>query len=71
MGLFAIIEDDVVINTIVGESLEEVKELYPKLLCVEYTYESPAAIGYLYDGLVFRNPSVVDAVSEEPTEDPA
>jgi hypothetical protein len=55
MSTYAVIEDGVVINTIVAES-QEIAEEHTGKVCVEYTVEKPALIGWTYDGTTFTNP---------------
>jgi hypothetical protein len=59
--LFAVIENNLVVNIIVGVE-DEVVAAYPNKY-VEYTDKNPAAIGWSYDGTNFIAPVV-----EEPTE---
>jgi len=53
---FAIIENGNVLNIVLGESLESIEAL-TGALCVEYTEEYPAGIGWSYDGSVFTAPA--------------
>jgi len=53
---FAIIENDIVTNIIVADSLE-IAEAVTGTTCVEYTTESPAAIGWTWDGTIFTAPT--------------
>ena len=55
MANFAIIEGGVVTNVIVADSLEVAQEVTEKT-CAEYTAESPAGIGWSYDGTTFTAP---------------
>lgn len=55
MKNFAVIENNVVINVIVADSLD-VAEAVTEKQCVEYTTENPAAIGWIYDGTAFVMP---------------
>ena len=64
MPNYAIIENDKVINVIVADS-KEVAEEVTGLVCIEYTEENPAGIGWTYDGVNFVSPYPVE---EEPTE---
>jgi hypothetical protein len=56
MKTFAVIENDVVVNIIVGVE-DEVVAANPNLY-VEYTKSNPAAIGWNYDGTNFINPNL-------------
>lgn len=55
MKNFAVIENGVVINVIVADSLD-VAEAVTEKQCVEYTTENPAGIGWTYDGTTFVAP---------------
>lgn len=69
MPLFAVINEGIVENCVVADSLEVAEELTGKV-CVEYTLESPVGIGFTYADGVFTNPNAV--VLEEapaPTEE--
>jgi hypothetical protein len=55
MANFAVIKDNLVINIIVAERLEDAEQA-TGLVCVEYTEEAPAAIGWVYDGVTFNKP---------------
>jgi hypothetical protein len=52
---FAIIEDGVVVNTIISES-KQVAEDILGVPCIQYTDENLAVIGGTYDGSVFIDP---------------
>lgn len=64
MANFAVIENGMVINTILADSKAVAEEVTGKT-CVEYTEENPACIGLGYDGTTFEQPT---PVTEEPTE---
>jgi hypothetical protein len=51
----AIIENNIVVNTIVAES-KEIAEQITGLTCVEFTLENPAVIGLGWDGTLFEQP---------------
>jgi hypothetical protein len=53
----AIIENGIVVNTIIADSVEAATEL-TGLTCVEYTNENQAFIGLGYDGSTFEQPEV-------------
>ena len=55
MRTFAVIENGIVTNIIVGVEDEVVKGNPTKY--VEYTTENPASIGWAYDGTDFINPN--------------
>ena len=57
MANFAVIEENIVTNVIVADSLEVAQEVTGKT-CAEYTDESPAGIGWSYDGTTFTAPVV-------------
>jgi hypothetical protein len=48
MSLFAIVENNVVINIIVAES-KEIAETVTKATCVEYETQNDCGIGWVYD----------------------
>ena len=60
MKTFAVIENGIVTNIIVGVEDEVVAENPTKY--VEYTTEKPAGIGWTYDGTNFTAPVVQDVV---------
>lgn len=62
MATFAVLNNSTVINVIVADS-KEIAEEATNSICIEYTDENPAGIGYTYDGENFIAPVV-----EEPTE---
>lgn len=53
MANFAVIENDVVINVIVADTLEVAEHVTDKT-CVEYVDATSVAIGYTYDGSTFK-----------------
>lgn len=57
MGMFAVIEDNVVINTILADSKSIAEEVTNKT-CIEYTQDNPLGIGFIYDGEKFINPTM-------------
>lgn len=64
MANFAVIENGIVLNTILADSKAIAEEVTGKT-CVEYTDANPACIGLGYDGTTFEQPALV---VEEPTE---
>lgn len=50
---FAVIENNIVINTIIADSKEIAEEVTNKT-CVEYFNSNPAVIGLGYDGVTFE-----------------
>lgn len=64
MANFAVIENGIVLNTILADSKAIAEEVTGKT-CVEYTDANPACIGLGYDGTTFEQPA---PVAEEPTE---
>ena len=56
MATFAVINNGVVENCIVADSLA-IAEAVTGLVCIEYTVENPAEIGYLYENETFVNPN--------------
>jgi hypothetical protein len=63
MPNFAVIENRIVLNTILADSKAIAEEVIGKT-CVEYTDSNPAHIGLGYDGTTFEQPAPV----EPPTE---
>jgi hypothetical protein len=68
MPNFAEIKNDVVANIIIAES-KEIADMVTGGVCVEYTDENPAYIGWIYDGTNFIQPvvEVPQDVDIEPT----
>ena len=57
MAHFAVIEENVVTNTIVAETLEIAKNATNKT-CIEFEYEAGSVgIGWTYNGKTFDNPT--------------
>jgi hypothetical protein len=54
MANFAVIQDGLVVNILVADSVETAEQA-TGLTCVEYTDESPAVIGCSYNGEKFDN----------------
>ena len=52
MATFAIIENNIVTNTILADTLEDA-QLITNSTCVEFTETNPAGIGWTYDGTSF------------------
>jgi predicted 3-demethylubiquinone-9 3-methyltransferase (glyoxalase superfamily) len=52
MRTFAVIHNGTVSNVIVCDT-QETAETLTNAMCVEYTEENPAAIGWIYDGKNF------------------
>jgi hypothetical protein len=59
MANYAVIKDGIVNNIIVADT-KEIAETVTGLTCIEYTDESPARIGWSYDGAEFTAPVVED-----------
>jgi len=59
----AVIENNVVINIIVADSVE-IAETITNGLCVEYTDNNPASIGWTYADGVFTAPVVEETPAE-------
>lgn len=59
---FAVLTGNTVSNVIVAET-KEIAEQVTELICIEYTDEEPAGIGWTWDGTNFIAP-----VIEIPTE---
>ena len=62
MATFAVIENGIVKNIIVAETLDDAQPAGP--LVIEYTSEKPAGIGWTWDGENFIPP----VIEEQPTE---
>jgi hypothetical protein len=54
MPTFAVLNGSIVTNIIVADSLQDAKEL-TNSDCVEYTEETPAYLGWSFDGEKFVN----------------
>jgi hypothetical protein len=65
MANFAVMSGTTVSNVILADS-KEIAELTTNSVCVEYTEDNPAGIGWTYDGTVFTAPVVEPVV--EPIE---
>jgi hypothetical protein len=63
VATFAVINNGIVENCIVADSLDIAQEV-TGLTCVEYTNENAISIGYLYDNGIFTNPNP-PVISEE------
>jgi hypothetical protein len=57
MANYAVLENNIVTNVVVADSVEDAVQA-TGLTCVEYTEESPAGIGWTYDGTSFTDPSL-------------
>lgn len=62
MANFAVLINNRVTNIIVADS-KEIAEAVTNSICVEYTEENPAGIGWTYDGVNFIAP-VEEPVNE-------
>ena len=56
MATYAVVNNNIVQNVIVAQSLEIAQEITGNT-CIEYTDENPAAIGWAYDGKKFIAPT--------------
>jgi hypothetical protein len=56
MANYAVIQNNIVTNVIVADS-KEIAEEVTGLVCIEYTEENPAGIGWVYDGTNFIAPT--------------
>lgn len=65
MANFAVIENNIVINTIVADNKETAEQLTGRQ-CVEYFDENPAAIGYGFDGTTFEQQPIPEPVEIDP-----
>jgi hypothetical protein len=64
MATYAVINNGIVENIIIADS-KKVAEIVTEKLCVEYTEENPAGIGWSYDA---ETQTFSAPVVEEPTE---
>jgi hypothetical protein len=67
MANYAVIKDGIVTNVIIAES-QEIAELVTGRICVEYTDENPATIGWFYNGISFIAPVIEEPTEQTPTE---
>lgn len=56
MSHFAVLNDSVVVNVIVADTLE-IAEAVSNARCIEFTEENPAQIGWKYIDDAFVNPN--------------
>ena len=63
MATYAVIDNELVVNVILADSKEIADQCNPGFICVEYTTENPAAIGWTYDGTNFT-PPVIEETAE-------
>ena len=60
MANIAVIQNEIVVNTIIADSVEIAEEI-TGLKCIEFLPpDFPAAIGWLYNGEIFINPVAYD-----------
>lgn len=59
MFTFAVIENNIVTNTIVADTLEIAQEVTGKT-CIEYNEDNLAGIGWTYDGEKFVAPEPIE-----------
>ena len=57
MKTFAVMAGKVVINIVIADSKEAAEDVTSQL-CIEYTPENPAGIGWTYDGTNFVKPEI-------------
>lgn len=65
MATFAVIENNIVTNTILAETLADA-ELGSGKTCVEYSELNPAGVGWIYNGNTFTAPEII-ATNTAPT----
>jgi hypothetical protein len=67
MATFAVIKDNVVVNIILADTLEDAEQS-TNSVCIEYTNEFPAGIGWTFNGETFDRPQppVVESTQETP-----
>lgn len=56
MKTFAVMAGKVVINIVIADSKEAAEDVTSQL-CIEYTPENPAGIGWTYNGSTFERPT--------------
>ena len=59
MKNFAVLNNDIVANTIVADT-KEIAEQITNATCVEYDKTNPAGIGYKFNGTTFIEPEVTN-----------
>jgi hypothetical protein len=57
MPNFAVLQNNLVINIIVADSLEDA-EMVTGLTCIEYSPDKPVAVGFIHDGTNFEFPAL-------------
>ena len=62
MKTFAVLNYDSVTNIIVADS-KEIAETVTGSICVEYTSDNPAVVGYTYNGTFFVPPITIEESS--------
>lgn len=67
MANFAVIENGIVINKIIADSINDAESVTGKT-CVEYTEDNLAYIGLGYDGTTFEQPVFVTTSSSSDEE---
>ena len=67
MASFAVINNGIVQNCIIANSLDIAQEV-TGFTCVEYTNENAPSIGYLYDNGIFTNPNPLVEAEQETTD---
>jgi hypothetical protein len=59
MKNFAVLDNDIVVNTIVADT-KEVAEQITNATCIEYDKTNLAGIGYKFNGTTFTEPEVTN-----------
>jgi len=68
VATFAVINEEVVENCIVADSLAIAEGVSGKT-CAEYTLETPVAIGFIYANGVFTDPNPPAPAEETPAKE--
>lgn len=68
MANYAIIENGIVVNTCVADTISTVEEAYQGKMCVEYTDSNPAVIGLGYANGIFEQPPTKENITAEEIE---
>jgi hypothetical protein len=58
MAKYAVIDNGLVVNTILSESKEIAEQCNPGFVCIEFTSENPTGIGWTYNGIDFIPPVI-------------
>lgn len=67
---FAVLNNNIVENVIIADS-KETAEMFTNGVCIEYTDENPAAVGWTYDfeSQTFISPFIQEVILDEVIDD--